>query len=97
MTAHTIPQKTEINLTSTLGSIELSLPETVNADVQASSKRGTVICQHPVKLKSYTTTLDQAAWKKFKNSIDGTIGTGESRIIVQSDQSNIKIEKNKTT
>lgn len=97
MTAHTIPQKTEINLTSTLGSIELSLPETVNADVQASSKRGTVVCQHPVKLKSYTTTLDQAAWTKFKNSIDGTIGTGESRIIVQSDQSNIKIEKNKTT
>ena len=89
-----LPPETNIKL-ATSSSIKLSLPTKVNANIQASSRRGTVMCEHPVT-QSLTTTLDQVSWKKFKRSVDGTIGSGTSHIIVQSNK-NIKISKNETT
>lgn len=93
--AQAVPPRSKIKLVNNYGRINLSLPSKVNADLLASTKRGTVTCQHDITLKPKTTTLDANAWKEFKRLADGTIGTAQSEIVVHSEQSSIQITKTK--
>jgi len=93
--AQAVPPRSKIKLVNNYGRINLSLPHEVNSDLLASTKLGTVTCQHDVTLKPRTTTLDSTAWKEFKRSVDGTIGKGQSQIVVHSEQSSIQITKAK--
>lgn len=93
MKASEIPARSKIKLANTSGGIHLNLPADVNADLRASTDRGVVTCQHEITLKPQVTTLDHAAWKQFKRSVNGTFGSGVSQIFVHSARSNITISK----
>jgi hypothetical protein len=91
-----IPPQSKIKLSSKSGVITVCLPHGVNADVQASTERGVVLCQHEITLKPCITTLDSHAWRQFKRSVNGTLGSGVSQIHVHSSRSNIHITKETT-
>lgn len=90
-----LPSTGKINLTSTYGDINLSLPSNVNADLHARTARGTLICQHHLTLKPFTTQLDRKAWRRFRKEVDGILGTGEAQISIVSHKSHIRVLKTK--
>lgn len=91
-----VPPTCKLKLATNHGLINLQLPRDVNADLQACTKRGTISSQHAITLKPRTTTLDQKAWKQFKEQVDGIIGSGEAIITLSTNKGNIKIMSNKT-
>lgn len=90
-----LPEKSKLNLKSSLGNIAISLPQECNADIKATTEQGTCICDHYITLRSQTTKLNDHAWRQFKRSIDGTIGQGITPIQISSIGSNIRIMANK--
>jgi hypothetical protein len=90
-----LPSTGKINLTSTYGDINLSLPSNVNADFHARTTYGTLTCQHHITLKPFTTQLDRKAWRRFKKEVDGVLGTGEAQISIVSYKSHIRVLKTK--
>lgn len=92
-----VPSTGKINLTSTYGDINLSLPGNVNADFHARTTYGTLTCQHHITLKPFTTQLDRKAWRRFRKEVDGVLGTGEAQISIVSYKSHIRVTKTKTS
>ena len=90
-----VPATSKIKLATNVGLINLQLPSEVNADLQASTKRGAIVSQHMITLKPKTTTLDSKAWKQFKERVDGILGTGEATIVLNTNKGNIKILNDK--
>lgn len=86
-----VPSTSKIRLVTNTGLINLLLPHDVDADLQASTKKGAVICQHAVTIKPKTTTLDSKAWRQFKAQVDGILGSGEATIVLSTNRGNIKI------
>lgn len=91
MFAKEIASTSTIKLTTVTGPILLHLPPDVNADVQASTKQGSITCDHFITLKPQTTQLNRHAWKRIQKEIDGTLGTGEAQITLSSVRSDIKL------
>lgn len=91
MFAKAIPSTSTIKLTTVTGPILLHLPPDVNADLQASTKHGTITSDHFITLKPQTTQLNRHAWKRLQKEIDGTLGTGEAQIKLSSVRSDIKV------
>lgn len=89
--AQDVPATATIKAHSENGLIALELPKDINADLQACAKKGTITCQHPVTLKPRTTTLDQKAWRLFKEQVDGILGSGDASIVLHTSRGNIKI------
>jgi putative adhesin len=89
--AKEIPSTSSIKLATNSGSILLHLPPDVNADLQASTKYGTITSDHYITLKPHTTQLNRTAWKHLQKKVDGTLGSGEAQIIVNSIKSDIKL------
>jgi hypothetical protein len=89
--AKEIPSTSSIKLASNSGSIVLHLPPDVNADLQASTKYGTITSDHFITLKPHTTQLNRTAWKRLQKEVEGTLGSGEAQIIVSSVRSDIKL------
>ncbi len=89
--AKEVPSTSMIKLTSVSGSISVHLPSDVNADVQASTKHGTIFSDHFITLKPQTTQLNKYTWKRLQQHIDGTLGTGEAQIKLSSVRSDIKL------
>lgn len=69
-----LPTTSSLRLVTTTGPIVLYLPETIAAEINGKSDHATLTCQCPITLKPFTTTLNQKAWKKFKQEVVGTIG-----------------------
>ncbi len=88
---HSLPTTSKIDVKTNNGTVTLKLDATVNADIQASTQKGTLISTIPITIKSYTTTLGPDSWKQFKKSVDGTIGSGESLISIACVKGSIKI------
>jgi DUF4097 and DUF4098 domain-containing protein YvlB len=88
-----VPPTGKIDAKSIYGNIDLSIPATTNAEIQARTERGVVTSQHYITLKPLTTQLDKYAWKKFKKEMYATIGTGEAQITLASNKSNIRLNK----
>jgi hypothetical protein len=89
--AKEIPSTSSIKLATNSGSILLHLPPDVNADLQASTKHGMITSDHFITLKPHTTQLNRTAWKRLQKEVDGTLGSGEAQIIVNSIRSDIKL------
>lgn len=72
-----LPAASSLHLTTKEGPILLYVPETIAADIQGKTEHATLTCQCPITLKPFTTTLNQKAWKRFKQEVSGTIGTAD--------------------
>ncbi len=95
--AKEVPSTSVIKLTTHSGAIQLHLPPDVNADLQASTKYGTITSDHFITLKPQTTQLNKYAWKRFQKQIDGVLGSGEAQIKLSSVRSDIKVLEKKMT
>lgn len=93
----TLPSTSSINLETISGNIMLALPTDTNAEIRGHTTYGTLISDHYITLKPYTTQLNTCAWNKFKKEVDGILGTGEATIALHSTNGNVKITENKTT
>lgn len=91
MFAKEVPSTSSIKLSTLSGNILLHLPQEVNADLQASTKYGTVTSDHFITLKPQTTQLNKQTWKRLQKQVDGTLGSGEAQIVLSSVKSNIKV------
>lgn len=89
--AANVPATAKIKLTANVGVINVQLPKDINADLQACTKKGSIISQHAITLKPRTTTLDAKAWRQFKEQVDGILGSGEATIVLSTNKGNIKI------
>ncbi len=92
-----LPATGSINLKTTSGNIMLALPTDTNAQICGYTTYGTFISDHEIRLKSYATKLNKTAWNKFKKEVDGTLGTGDATIMVQSTKGSVKIIETQTT
>ena len=97
MFAREVPSTSTIKLATVSGNIMLHLPPDVNADLQASTKQGTVTSDHFITLKPQTTQLNKYTWKRIQKQVDGTIGSGEAQIKLSSVKSNIKVLETKVS
>lgn len=86
-----LPPTSRILLTTHSGNIELGMPSLVNASVSGKTERGSVKSDHYITLKQRITKLNNEVWAQLKREIDGTIGTGEAEIKLNSGSGNIKI------
>lgn len=96
MFAKEVSSTSTIKLTTVSGQIMLHLPADVNADLQASTKKGVITCDHYITLKPQTTQLNKNAWKRLQKEVDGTLGSGEAQIKLSSVKSNIKVLEKRT-
>ena len=97
LTYKTVPATGSINLTTTSGNILLGLPAETNAEICGNTTYGTFMSDHDITLKSYTTKLNKTTWKQFTQHVDGTIGTGDATIKINSAKGNVKIVENVVT
>lgn len=95
MYAKNVPSTSTIKLATISGSIVLHLPPDVNADLQASTREGTITSDHLVTLKPQTTQLNKNWWKRLQKEIECTLGTGEAQIKLSSIRSDIKVLETK--
>jgi len=80
-------------LSTESGHITLSLPEEVNAELLAHTKKGRISSQHEITLKPRTTTLNKKTFARMRKEVDGTLGTGDASIKLTAGSGNIKISK----
>lgn len=92
-----LPSTSSINLKTTSGNIVLALPTDTNAEIRGHTEHGTLFSELPITIRSFTTQLNKPAWNKFKQQVDGTLGSGEATIMVHSTKGNVKITETKTT
>ncbi|HLC07109.1 MAG TPA: DUF4097 family beta strand repeat-containing protein [Candidatus Babeliales bacterium] len=92
-----LPSTSSINLKTTSGNIMLALPTDTNAEIRGHTTHGVLLSELPITLRSFTTQLNKPAWNKFKQEVDGTLGSGEATIMVHSTKGNVKITETKTT
>jgi hypothetical protein len=74
----------------------LALPDATNATVMGRASRGTIKSDHYITLRPIETKLNNFAWKRFKQEVYGTLGTGEAEIQVTTQRGNIVITDSKT-
>ena len=82
-----------ISLSTQSGNIVLSLPEQVNAELFAKTKKGKITSEHFITIKPQTTQLNKKNWKRMRKEVDGTLGNGDATIKLTSGSGNIKISK----
>lgn len=86
-----VPSTSIIKVSTISGAINVYLPPDVNAQLFAETKFGTITSQQTVTVNAFATQLNNAAWKRFKKEIEGTLGSGEAQIKLSSVNSNIKL------
>jgi len=91
-----LPTTGTLNLHSDSGSIVVSLPLDINANLKAYTKTGSITCNHFITLKPRTTQINKKSWRILQKDIEGTIGTGESPVTLSSNKGCIKILERKT-
>lgn len=79
------------NLETDKGNIEFYTTATINTHVHAHAAQGKITSDIPITLTSKTTKLDAAAWKEFRQSVDGSIGTPVSTLHLTAGNGSIAI------
>jgi hypothetical protein len=85
------------------GSVELSLPHQINADLNAHTLNGELTCTIPVTLAPRRTILTRETWRRLKREARGTLGfsdalpkTPASPITIDVVKGNISIKARET-
>jgi len=87
-----VPSTSTISI-NTRGTMNVTLPKDVNADLYAKAERGKVTCEHSVTIKPKTVQLNKKTWRQFQQQVEGTLGSGEARIKLSA-YGNIKLLEN---
>jgi len=88
-----IPSISQLSLSVKKGNININLPLSTNADIQAKTKKGKLTSDFPITLKPQVVKLNKETWTKFTKEVDGYMGSGEATIKLNSNYGNIKISK----
>lgn len=92
-----ITPHTPIDVTSKNGSIMLlSVPEKANIRLHAKTDKGVITTSCPITLDSVTTAINESSWQSMKKEISGIMGTGTTRVTLNTEHGNIKIKGLKT-
>lgn len=92
-----ITPHTPIDVTSNNGSITLIVPErNSHIRLHAKTDKGIVTTTCPITLDSVTTAINESSWQSMKKEISGIMGTGTTRVTLNTDHGNIKIKGLKT-
>jgi len=91
-----LPATSTIQLETKNGTINLALPASANATIDGSTRRGSLISDHYLTIKSHTTKLNRQAWNRFKKEVHGILGSGEADVKLSAVSGNIKILQTKT-
>jgi len=91
----TVPHGSVIKLDASKP-ITLQLPSGIDADLQAESDQGSILCEHYVTIKPFITQLNAQAWNQFKRTINGSLGNGGAQICLHSVAGTIKITQETT-
>jgi len=76
--------------------ITLQLPTGTNANLQAETEQGRILCEHYLTIKPFITQLNPQAWNHFKQNVNGSLGNGGANICLRSVSGNIKIAQETT-
>jgi len=99
MSAREIPSTSTIKLSTVSGAITLHLPPDVNADLQATTQRGTVTSVPPITLRAQTIPVNDTTWKMARKNINGilgdVLGNSAAQIKLSSVRSDIKLLERK--
>jgi hypothetical protein len=92
-----ITPHTPIDVTSNNGSITLIVPErNSHIRLHAKTDKGIVTTTCPITLDPVTTAINESSWQSMKKEISGIMGTGTTRVTLNTDHGNIKIKGLKT-
>lgn len=92
-----ISPRSPIDVTSQNGSIALNIPESSHIRLHARTDKGTVTTTCPITLDPVTTVLNDSSWHTIQKEISGSMGTGKTRVTLNTEKGDIKINGMKTT
>ncbi len=90
-----LPSSSNVELETVSGNISLILPTDTNAEIHGHTTHGTLISDHYITLKPYTTQLNRTAWNRFTKEVNGILGSGKATIALRSIKGNVKIIETK--
>lgn len=73
------------------GAITVELPKKIQAQLTASTLRGSVTSELFVTLQPHTTLLDKAYWHRVKKEVNGFLGDGGAPITLEAEYGDIKL------
>ena len=91
-----ITPHTPIDVTSNNGSITLNIPEKSHIRLHAKTDKGIITTSCPITLDPVTAAINESSWQAMKKEISGRMGTGTTRVTLNTDHGNIKIKGLKT-
>lgn len=91
-----ITPHTPIDVTSNNGSITLNIPEKSHIRLHAKTDKGIVTTTCPITLDPVTTAINESSWQSMKKEISGIMGTGTTRVTLNTEHGNIKVKGLKT-
>ncbi len=90
LTQAALPENSSIFLEA-YRTIELKLPENINATLSAQTAEGLVTSTIPVTLEQITTQITKEAWRDLRKHIRGTMGRGGPSIVLDTTKGAISI------
>ncbi|HVW99952.1 MAG TPA: DUF4097 family beta strand repeat-containing protein [Candidatus Babeliaceae bacterium] len=75
------------------GSIYLSIHRSINANLHAKTRLGTVTSEIPITTFSQTVKLNKETWNNWKRSVKGALGQGGAPITIDVTKGNIVIKE----
>ncbi len=95
--AITIKQKAlgepnSIFLEALRGNVTLSLPQDIQATLQANTLQGVITSKQEITLQPMTMKLNKQAWERIKREVQGTIGVGGAPITIDVTKGNISFD-----
>lgn len=91
-----ITPHTPIDVTSQNGSIILNIPEKSHIRLHAKTDKGIISTSCPITLDPVTTAINESSWQSMKKEISGCMGSGTTRVTLNTEHGNIKIKGLKT-
>ncbi len=73
------------------GSITIEAPKKIQAQLAASTLRGTITSELFITLQPHTTLLDKDYWQRVKKEVNGFLGDGGAPITIEAEYGDIKL------
>lgn len=75
-----LPMCAHCEFSSANGALTISLPQSVHAQIQATTIGGEIYCDHFVTLSQRTTRLNKHTWQEMQRNIHALIGNGGTMV-----------------
>ena len=84
-------KKDKCTLETNSGTIIISLPEDIQANINAKTEKGTIRSEQEITISPIKMKLNHKSFEEFVKNINGTIGSGGANITIASQNGSIKI------